>query len=159
MHCKEKKSRRISLRLCTPRCLKLRKTSWSKILGGKTSWTKNVRGRNDQVRNVRERNVQAQKVRGETSWARNVQVQKVRGETSWSKISGGGRNVQLQNVRGRNVLVQNGGVTGPKCRGEMSCPKSQGAKRPGPKRPGAKTLPEPDCETSSMIVTFPEASL
>ena len=52
-------------------------------------------------------------------------------------------------------------------RGEMSCPKSQGAKRPGPKRlspkcPGAKTLPEPslhDCETSSMIVTLPEASL
>ena len=51
--------------------------------------------------------------------------------------------------------------------GETSCPKNQGAKRPGPKRlspksPGAKTLPEPllhDCETSSMIVTFPEASL
>ena len=43
--------------------------------------------------------------------------------------------------------------------GETSCPKSQGAKRPGPKRlspkiPGAKTLAEPslfDCETSSMI--------
>ena len=38
----------------------------------------------------------------------------------------------------------------------MSCPKSQGVKRPGPKRlslkcPGAKTFPEPslyDCETS-----------
>ena len=51
--------------------------------------------------------------------------------------------------------------------GETSCPKRQGAKRTGPKRlspksPGAKTLPEPllnDCETSSMIVTFPEASL
>ena len=51
--------------------------------------------------------------------------------------------------------------------GETSCPKSQGAKRVGPKRlspksPGAKTLPEPslhDCETSSMIVTFPVASL
>ena len=51
--------------------------------------------------------------------------------------------------------------------GETSCPKSQGAKRPGPKRlspksPGAKTLPEPsfhDCEISSMIVIFPEASL
>ena len=51
--------------------------------------------------------------------------------------------------------------------GETSCPKSHGAKRPGPKRlspkgPGAKTLPEPslhDCETSSMIVTIPEASL
>ena len=48
--------------------------------------------------------------------------------------------------------------------GETSCPKSQGAKRPGPKRliPGAKTVPEPslhDCETSSVIVTFPEASL
>ena len=51
--------------------------------------------------------------------------------------------------------------------GETSCPKSQGAKRPGPKRlspkrPGAKTLPEPSlhhCETSSMIVTFIEASL
>ena len=51
--------------------------------------------------------------------------------------------------------------------GETSCPKSQGAKRPGlkhlsPKSPGAKTLPEPslhDCETSSMIVTLPEASL
>ena len=50
---------------------------------------------------------------------------------------------------------------------ETSCPKSQGAKRPGlkrlsPKSPGAKTLPEPplhDCETSSMIVTIPEASL
>ena len=40
-------------------------------------------------------------------------------------------------------------------------------KRPGPKRlspdiPGAKTLPDPSlhgCETSSMIVTLPEASL
>ena len=31
-----------------------------------------------------------------------------------------------------------------------------------PKSPGAKTFPKPlfhDCETSSMIVTFPEASL
>ena len=45
---------------------------------------------------------------------------------------------------------------------ETSCPKSQGAKRPGPKRlsrksRGAKTLPEPsfhDCETSSMIMTL-----
>ena len=51
--------------------------------------------------------------------------------------------------------------------GETSCPKSQGTKRSGPKRlspksPGAKTFPEPslhDCETSSMIVTLPEASL
>ena len=51
--------------------------------------------------------------------------------------------------------------------GETSCPNSQGAKRPGPKHlspksPVAKTFPEPslhDCETSSMIVTFPEASL
>ena len=51
--------------------------------------------------------------------------------------------------------------------GETSCPKSQGAKRPGPKRlrpksPGAKTLPEPslhDCETSSMIKKIPKASL
>ena len=51
--------------------------------------------------------------------------------------------------------------------GETSCPKSQGAKRLGPKRlspkcPGAKAFPEPslhDCETSSMIVTFPEVSL
>ena len=42
-----------------------------------------------------------------------------------------------------------------------------GAKRPGPKcispkSPGAKTLPEPslhECETSSMVVTVPEASL
>ena len=50
---------------------------------------------------------------------------------------------------------------------ETSRSKSQGAKRPGPKRlspesPGAKTLPEPllhDCETSCMIVIFPEASL
>ena len=39
--------------------------------------------------------------------------------------------------------------------GETSCPKSQGAKRPGPKRlspksPSANTIPEPslhDCET------------
>ena len=51
--------------------------------------------------------------------------------------------------------------------GETSCPKCLGAKGPGPKRlspksPGAKILPEPslhDCETSSMIVTFSEASL
>ena len=51
--------------------------------------------------------------------------------------------------------------------GETSCPKSQGAKRPGPKRlspkgPSAKSLPEPSfhgCETSSIIVTLPEASL
>ena len=51
--------------------------------------------------------------------------------------------------------------------GETSCPKRQGAKRPGPKRlspksTGAKRLPEPsrhDCETSSVIVTIPEASL
>ena len=51
--------------------------------------------------------------------------------------------------------------------GETSCQNSQGAKLPGakrlsPKSPGAKTLPEPslhDCETSSMIVTIPEASL
>ena len=51
--------------------------------------------------------------------------------------------------------------------GETPGPKSQVVKRPGPKRlspknPGAKTLPEPslhDCETSSMIVTIPEASL
>ena len=51
--------------------------------------------------------------------------------------------------------------------GETSCPKSPGAKRSGPKSlspksPGAKTLPEyslHDCETSSMIVTFPEANL
>ena len=51
--------------------------------------------------------------------------------------------------------------------GETSCPKSQGAKRPGPKRlspkrPGAKTLSEPslhDCETFCMIVTLPGASL
>ena len=48
---------------------------------------------------------------------------------------------------------------------ETSCPKSQGTKRLGPnslnlKSPGAKLLPEPslhDCETSSMIVTFPVA--
>ena len=60
------------------------------------------------------------------------------GETCWSK------NVQIQkNVRG------------------------EGGKRPGPKRlspksPDAKTLPEHslhDCESSSMVVTFPEASL
>ena len=51
--------------------------------------------------------------------------------------------------------------------GETSCPKSLGVKRPGPKclspkSPGAKTLPEHsfhDCETFSMIVTFPGASL
>ena len=51
--------------------------------------------------------------------------------------------------------------------GETSCPKSQEEKCPGPKRlgpkdPGVKTLPEPslhDCETSSVIMTFPEASL
>ena len=48
---------------------------------------------------------------------------------------------------------------------ETFCPKSQGAKCPSPRRlspksPSAKTLPAPslhDCETSSMIVTFPEA--
>ena len=46
--------------------------------------------------------------------------------------------------------------------GETSCPKCQGAKRPGSKRlslksPDAKTLPEPslhNCETSSLIVTL-----
>ena len=48
-------------------------------------------------------------------------------------------------------------------------PKCQGSKRPGPKCEGfnvqvdgAKTLPEHslhDCKTSSVIVTFPEASL
>ena len=51
--------------------------------------------------------------------------------------------------------------------GKTSCPKSQGAKRPGPKRlspksPGAKSLPEPslhDCKTSSVIVTIPVVSL
>ena len=48
--------------------------------------------------------------------------------------------------------------------GETSCPECQGVKRPGPKRlnPGAETFSEPsfnDCETSSMIVTFPEVSL
>ena len=51
--------------------------------------------------------------------------------------------------------------------GETSCPKCQGTKRPDPKRqspksPGAKKLPKPslhDCETTSMIVTFPVASL
>ena len=86
----------------------------------------------------------------------NVQVQKRPGP----KSPGGGRNFLVQNVRGRNVLVQN--VRGVKRPG----PKCQGAKHPGPKHlspksPGAKTLPEPslhDCETSSMIVTFPGAS-
>ena len=51
--------------------------------------------------------------------------------------------------------------------GETSCPKRQVAKRPGtkrlsPKSQGAKTPLETslnDCETSSMIVTLPEASL
>ena len=51
--------------------------------------------------------------------------------------------------------------------GETSCPKGQWAKHLGPKRlspkiPCAKTLSEPsfhDCETSSTIGTFPEASL
>ena len=46
--------------------------------------------------------------------------------------------------------------------GETSCPKCQGAKRPGPKSPGAKTFPEPslhDFETSPMIETIPEAPL
>ena len=71
-----------------------------------------------------------------------------RGETSWSKLSGVKR-------------------PGPKCQ-EAKHPVLivRGAKRPGPKRlspksPGAKTLPESslhDCETFSMIVTFPEAS-
>ena len=45
---------------------------------------------------------------------------------------------------------------------ETSCPKRQGLKRAGPKRLSPKTLPEPslhDCETSSMIVTLPEASI
>ena len=49
----------------------------------------------------------------------------------------------------------------------MSGGGSQEAKRSGPKSlspksPSAKSLPEPslyDCETSSMIVTLPEASL
>ena len=67
---------------------------------------------------------------------------------SWSKMSG--------------VLTSWSNIS----RGETFCPKSQGAKRPGPKRlspksPGAR-LPGPslhDCETSSIIVTFPEASL
>ena len=65
-----------------------------------------------------------------------------------------------RNVSGLNVHVQN-------VMGTKRPVQSQGAKRPGPKRlspkrPGAKTLPEHslhDCETSSMIVTFPEASL
>ena len=53
----------------------------------------------------------------------------------------GGAKRPVQNVRGRNVLVRN--VV-------------------SPKSPGAKTLPEPslhDCETSSMIGTFPKGSL
>ena len=44
----------------------------------------------------------------------------------------------------------------------MSRAKPPGPKRLSPKSPGAKTLTEPslhDCETFSMIVTFPEASL
>ena len=51
---------------------------------------------------------------------------------------------------------------GPKCQGSKRPVQKSGAKRPGPKGPGAKTLPEPsfhDRETSSMIVTLPEASL
>ena len=70
------------------------------------------------------------------------------GETAWSKcqvvkrpgLKCQGTKRPVQKVRGRNVLVRN------------VCPKS----------PDAKTLPEPslhDCETSSMIVTLPEASL
>ena len=51
--------------------------------------------------------------------------------------------------------------------GKKSFPKNHGATRPGgkrlsPKSPGTKTIPEPslhDCETSSMILTLPEASL
>ena len=61
------------------------------------------------------------------------------GETPWSRTSGGKR-------------------PGLKC----LSPKSSGPKRLSPKSPGAKTLPEPlryDCETSSMIVRLPEASL
>ena len=93
----------------------------------------------------------------ETSWSKMSE-----GETSRSNISGEGGwwNVLAQNVRGLNVQVK-------MSRGETSCPKCRGSKRPGtnrlsPKSPGAKTLPEPslyDCETSSMIMTFPEISL
>ena len=71
------------------------------------------------------------------------------GETSRSKMSGG--ETSRSKMSGAKRPVQ----------------KSQGVKRPGPKRlspkrPGAKTLPESslhDFETSSMIVTLPEASL
>ena len=86
-----------------------------------------------------------------------------------------GRNVLVQNLRGRNVRERN--VQSKKSVGETSRSKYQAAKCPGPKNvggeaswsetsesesPGAKTLSEPslhDCETFSMIVTVPEASL
>ena len=71
----------------------------------------------------------------------------------------------VQNVRGLNVQVQN--VRRQNVLSKMSGAKRPGPKRPGPKRlspesPGEKTLPGPslhDLETSSMIVTFPEACL
>ena len=98
---------------------------------------------------------------GETTWSETSGCETFRsktfgGEASWA------RNVQVQNVRGRNVLVQNirGLRPGQNVRGRnvlSKSPKSEGAKRPG-----AKTLPEPslhDCESFSMTLTFPEASL
>ena len=44
--------------------------------------------------------------------------------------------------------------------GETSRSKKSGGKRPDPKGPDVKPLPKPlrhDCETSSMVVTLPEA--
>ena len=150
-----------------------------KKAGGETSWW----AQNVQVQKVRGRNFVLSPCTfmlcddsgtSYTSWSKmscsDMSRAKISGgETSWSKTSGGrnvlvqnvrGWNIQVQNVRGRNVLSKMSG-------GETSCPKCQGVKRPGPKRlspdiPGAKTLPDPSlhgCETSSMIVTLPEASL
>ena len=80
----------------------------------------------------------------------NVQVQKVRG-----------RNDLVQNVRRLNVQVQNfwrrNYLSKTKSGGETSWSETSESRKPG-----AKTLPEPSlhvCETSSMTVTFPEASL
>ena len=61
-----------------------------------------------------------------------------------------GLNVQVQNVRGRNVLSKKSG-------GETSWSETSALESPR-----VKILPEPsfyDCETSSMIVTLPGASL
>ena len=97
---------------------------------------------------------------------------------TWSKTSGSETpKSKTKKSKGETSGPQCQRAKRPKCQGaKRPDPKCQGAKRPGqnvrrrnvlvqnvcPKSPGAKILPEPtlhDCETSSMIVTFPEASL